>query len=426
MRIPHAAALLLLAAACSDTTDLQKPPDPTDPVFAVADRSLWAGSAMAIESEAFTDLASAPDVQLDGISLEVSRTGPETFQAILPVTASGSYVPTISLGKGAHALPSITVAGFSGAEEFGFRMNLGAEAMPGTGHATLVGASIFPGESEGQLSYVHLDTGAQELFEGPWYEFAQLRTPGASYRPGVMFGQTAEGIRPLTVTAGNVVMEDPIPLAFARQIAELAEGVYLVTSHHHVTVSDGSFMQQVEESQSIALSHAAGRATVSAGNTQNIGLPVFTVPGGSLAYLLTEVFRPTAVEFSPDGLLLAVAGTEPAGNMLRIFRASDGELIDEQTLPGQPIAIAFDPVRPLLYVGTGGVYGESGTSKPSLLVFDRATFALLGHMSSAAAELSCEFGCVEAEIAVSAEPAVYLAGFLNSPLRAFRFSIPME
>lgn len=426
MRIPHAAVLLLLAAACSDATDLQKPPEPSDPVFTVADRSLWAGSAMAIESEAFAELPSDPEVRLDGVALEVRRAGPEVFEAMLPATASGEYVPTISLGKGSLALPSITVAGFTGAEEFGFRMSLGAEALPGTGHATLVGASIFPGEGEGVLSFVHLDTGVQEVFEGPWYDFDQLRTPGASYRPGVMFGQTAEGITPLTVSGGDVAMEDPIPLAFARQIAELGEGVYLVTSHHHVTVSDGSFMQQVEESQAIAFSHAAGRATVSAGNTMNIGLPVFTVPGGALAYLLTEVFRPTAVEFSPDGELLAVAGTEPAGNMLRIFRASDGELLDEQTVPGQPVALAFDPVRPLLYVGIGGVYGEGSTSKPGLLVFDRTTYALLGHMSSAAAELSCEWGCVEAEIAVSAEPAVYLAGFLNSPLRAFRFSIPVD
>ena len=38
-------------------------------------------------------------------------------------------------------------------------------------------------------------------------------------RPGVMFGQTAEGITPLTVSGGDVAMEDPIPLAFARQIA---------------------------------------------------------------------------------------------------------------------------------------------------------------------------------------------------------------
>lgn len=158
----------------------------------------------------------------------------------------------------------------------------------------------------------------------------------------------------------------------------------------------------------------------------NIGLPVFTVPGGSLAYLLTEVFRPTAVDFSPEGDVLAVTGAEPAGNMLRIFRASDGELLEERTLPRQPVALSFDAVRPLLYVGLGGTYGNPATLKPSVMVFDRATFLPIGHMSAAAADLSCESGCVEAEIVVSAEPAVYLAGFLNSPLRTFRFSIPGE
>lgn len=427
MRTPSSAALLLLlVAACSETVDPQKPPDPADAVFTIADRSLWAGSGMLIESEAFAGLGSPPDVRLEGVPLQVSRIGPEVFEAKLPTTASGQYLPTISVGKGMVDLPSITVAGFSGAEEFGFSMALGAEAMPGTGNATLIGASLFPGELDGRLTFVHLETGSHERFEGPLYDFDQLRTPGTSYRVGVMFGQTAEGIRPFSLYGASVVLEDPISVTFARQIAELAEGVYLVTSHHHVSISDGSYDQQLEESQGIALSYAAGRATVWGGNTMNIGLPVFTVPGGSLAYLLTEVFRPTAVDFSPEGDVLAVTGAEPAGNMLRIFRASDGELLEERTLPRQPVALSFDAVRPLLYVGLGGTYGNPATLKPSVMVFDRATFLPIGHMSAAAADLSCESGCVEAEIVVSAEPAVYLAGFLNSPLRTFRFSIPGE
>lgn len=420
MRVTAGAALLLLVIACSDGVE------PADPEFAIADRSLWAGSGMVIESDAFSGLAGTPDVRLEGVSLVVSRTGPEAFEVTLPSTAAGDYVPTITLDDDTHQLPSITVAGFTDSEEYGFTMYLGAEAMRGTGHATLVGARVLPGADEGQLAFVHLDAGTQNVFDGPWYAFDQLRTPGASYRPGVMFGQTADGIRPLTVSGGDVVMEDPIAVPLARQLAELAEGVYLVTSHHQVTVSDGSFTQQMEESQGIALSHEAGRATVWAGNTQNFGLPVFTVPGGSLAYLLTEVFRPTAVEFSPDGELLAVAGSEGAGNMLRIFRASDGELLDEQTLPAEPVALAFDPARDLIYVGLGGTHGALDAVKPSLMVFDRNSFSLLGHMTADASGLACEAGCAEAEIAVSAEPAVYLAGFLNSPLRAFRFSIPQE
>lgn len=422
MRTPSAALLLLfVAAACSDAVDLQKPPDPAAAAFTIADRSTWAGSAVSIESEAFAELASAPDVRLDGVALAVTRTGPEVFEAVLPASASGEYVPTISIGKGTVALPSITVAGFSRAEELWYSMPLGAQEMPGTPFATLVGAS------GGMLSFAHLDIGALVGFApGPLYDFDGLRTPGASYRPGVMFGEAEDGIRPFTVNGTDLVMEDPIPPAFARQIAEVAEGVYLITSHHRISISDGSYEQQMEESQSIVLSHAAGRVTVSAGNTANIGLPVFTLPGGSLAYLLTEVFRPTAVEFSPDGELLVVAGTEPTGNMLRIFRASDGELLEEQALPSQPVAVGFDPVRPLFYVGTGGVYGPSGTAKPTLMIFDRETFSLLGRASSVAAELSCELGCVEAEIAVSAEPAVYLASFINSQVRIFRFSIPEE
>ena len=108
--------------------------------------------------------------------------------------------------------------------------------------------------------------------------------------------------------------------------------------------------------------------------------------------------------------------------------AGAGGLIDSErttvilTLSGPPVALAFDPVRPFIYVGVGG----SEAVKPSVMVFDRVTLELLGHMSAEAADLSCEAGCAEAEIAVSAEPAVYLAGFLNSPLRSFRFAIPSE
>ncbi|HEX6643168.1 MAG TPA: hypothetical protein VF037_00730 [Gemmatimonadales bacterium] len=419
MRALRATCTLIVLAGCSDGID---PGNPPAPEFAIADRTLWAGSAIVIESDAFVTLDATPEVSLGGGPLSVTRTAPGTFEARLPTTASGDYVPTIALGGTTYDLPAITVAGFTRAEEFDFLMYLGAEAMPGTGHATLVGATIDVGEGDGRLSFVHLDEGTRQTFEGAFYDFDGLRTPGASYRPGVMFGQSAEGIHPLTVAAGSIALEDPIPLDFARQIAELGEGVYLVTSHHHVTVSDGSFTQQVEESQGIALSREAGRATVWAGNTINGGgLPVFTVPGGALAYKLTEVERPTAVEFSPDGELLAVAGSGPgSGNMFRIFRASDGALLEELTLSGPPVALAFDPVRPFIYVGVGG----SEAVKPSVMVFDRVTLELLGHMSAEAADLSCEAGCAEAEIAVSAEPAVYLAGFLNSPLRSFRFSLP--
>jgi len=419
-RIGVAGWLLFLSAACSEGTG---PIDPPDPEFAVADRTVWAGGALIIESEAFVALTTSPDVRLAGASLAVARSAPDAFAATLPTAASGEHVPTIAFGGATYDLPPITISGFTGAEEFDFLMYLGAEAMPGTGHATLVGATVLPGEGGGRFSFIDLDTGTHQVFDGPYYDWDGLRTPGASYRPGVRFGQTDQGIQPLTVNAGAIAMEEPIPAGFARQIAELGEGVYLRTSHHFVTVSDGSFNQRVEESQGIALSHAAGRATVWAGNTAGDGLPVFMVPGGSLTYQLTDVFRPTAVDFSPDGELLAVAGVEPGGNMLRIFRASDGERLEELTLPGSPVAIAFDPVRPLIYVGIGG---SQDAVKPSLMVFDRASLELLGVMSAEASELSCELGCAEADIAVSAEPAVYLAGFLNSPLRAFRFTIPAD
>src|SRR5690606_16516380 len=323
--------------------------------------------------------------------LPVERVGDSSFAARVPSTFGGTYRVAIQLDGEVEELPPVEVAGMTEAQQHQAFYQLDLQVLPGTGKATIFGgADHLPGSDpqapDYPLTLTDLTSGTTRQPGEVFYDFGGLRGPGASYLPGVYFGQTPEGsIQPFRIDAAGVTV-DPSVTTLARTIIQIGPSSWARASHHYVHhVTDGSNRWiTVEEAEGIAISHAAGRATFMADATPE-GLPVFAMPEGTIAYFLTEVERAAGVDFSADGELLAVAGWElPSytNDIIRTFRAADGQPVAERSLPGSPFAVAFDPVRPLIYVGLNA-HEEAGELRAmSLLVLDRETLAVLGQMST--------------------------------------------
>src|ERR1019366_2767895 len=146
------------------------------------------------------------------------------------------------------------------------------------------------------------------------------------------------------------------------------------------------------------------------------------VPSGQVAYL-SPLQVSKGVDFSPDGELLAmVGGSMDVTGIKRIvlMRASTGAVLGDTTIDRSVYAVAIDPVRPLLYVGT--VTGN----RPTVLVLDRATFRTVGEMQAPA----FTFGNSYADwsvIALNSQNGLYFFWHGNGdPSPAWRFALPPQ
>ena len=103
----------------------------------------------------------------------------------------------------------------------------------------------------------------------------------------------------------------------------------------------------------LLLSPTGARATVRA--FASFGIPVFDVPNGSLAYLVTSLVSSPGAEFSADGDRLYMAGAVDNGfseHVLAGVHSDDGSLIFLEPLPRlqRPFSLALDPSAALVYV----------------------------------------------------------------------------
>ena len=305
MRIPPAAASLLLLAGCAGNVE------PLPASFAIRDRTIWAGSNIVVESEAFVGLERAPRLRMGSEWLPVERVGDDAFAGRVPSTASGTYAVDIVMDGDPEPLPPVEVAGMTVARQYTTQFPAHLQVLPGSGHATIMGGTLRPGNSSTYtFSFFDLATGTERPLSHPLYDHRGLRGPGASYRPGVYFGHTS--VEPeiaafrLDGTGATPLGEPPIDLA--EMIMEVGPGRYVRGTGNRVEAPGWSSGFGITDGP--VMSHAAGRATFRADYTSNVGLPVFSMPDGELAYLLADVVNPAGVEFSPDGELLAVAEAE--------------------------------------------------------------------------------------------------------------------
>ena len=368
----------LALAGCNDP-----PSGPLDvPEFRVPAEAVWSGGSTIIVSDYFVG-RSIPAIHLDTNSLTVIRVDDSTVSLALPSLPSGTYPLFIE---------SLDLPGPVGQVELvGFRdrsiVSPGFLWEPlvvsaGDGSPKVV-AALPTQPPQGAIAIVDLRTSLSTTVTG-------VRPPrmdrgvGGSFQPGHLILQDSTGALGdwhlfLTLTHTDTVPDDVI---FSRQIARLADQVWLFTSNHLTTVrrpglADTTIDQ--EDPFGFAFSLAADRALLNSGATANGGPPVFRPTTGEVVYRLpTDV---VGAAFSGDGTRLYFASYEGS---LSVVDATTGALLQQVTypLPGgtnhsRLAGIGLDPGSGTLFLGA-----IVDDSIPEVQVYDAATLQMIGRLTA--------------------------------------------
>jgi hypothetical protein len=403
-------------------------PAPVGPVT-MSPTTGWAGSPVTLHSQAFRNRGAGALLHFGAASTELARVDDTTLSARIPLNASGgSVTPTFELDGYSVPLSTVTVYGNGGVQILPLQPATNAYAWSRAGHAVLVAGTVTcPAQCQGGLALFDLDARTVLSTLGGLNPWACLRDPGPSYLDSVFVvcgtSDSLEAWRLLPAPARLATN----PSGISWDAIQLGPTQWLLASKYQITTP--AVTVSTFQPQGVHMSPRHDRATLRTLGlgggpcfcTQLAGIPVFAVPSGDVAYLVSQLRASEGVDFSPDGDLLAmvggVTGYVSDSDRVLLMRASTGEVLADTTLYKRGVfAVAIDPYRPLLYVGL------SGGAKPTVLVLDRTTFRVLGEMQAVDAEPTgscCFFGV----IAVNSQDALYVWGG-NQSTSVWRFTLP--
>lgn len=409
------AALVGVAAACQSH-------DTTVPViqFVVSPSTAFAGSTVLIRGTDFRTRGTGAIVTVSDSDVPLIRIDDTTMSARLPVSAAGVLTPVLTLDGDRIPLTAITVFGFADMQAFN-QQPYEASVWPRTGHAVVMGLSVD------LRNLLLFDLDAKSVTRDSAIHIGPHR-PGPSYQDSVFLlrsaGDTLEAWRLLPVPS-RVAAYPGVGNGMDWEAMQLGPNQWLTSNKYDISTPAGGVA--IVQPQGVYISPRHDRATVSALDasggpslgTPLAAIPVFAVPSGAVAYL-SPLKAVMGVDFSPDGELLAMVGGSLYISSIKrvvLLRASTGEVLGDTTIDRNVYAVALDPVRPLLYVGT------VTANRPTLLVLDRSTFRVLGEMQAPAftfgqSDLATTIqGSV---IALNSQNGLYL--FWNG--NAWRFTLP--
>ena len=413
-------------AGCNSATESD-----LTPAVRVSPSAPWAGSTIRLQSSAFVRDGDRAELWLGSTPLPLTRLDDTTLTAPLPDSAGGAYELRLVLDGEVVLLDPLTVIGYTGSYEIPPSLEWDVAVWPRNGHATIIGTS-----AQG-LTLIDLDTRAVTSYPA-LADVSGMRGPGMTYTGSdlILYPDGATTLQAWWLSGGpRLVRAFPDLTAQPRQAMQLGPDAWFFSSHHTFWTSvrtDSTqpyqtVIVQAEETEGVHMSPRGDRSTIQVDYSAS-GIPVFDSPSGQTAYWLTQLRTSEGVDFSPGGELLAVAGGDrgvlsPA--RLLLVDATSGTVLRD-TLLGEPVfALAFDPVRPLLYVGLSRADSASGPHHPGIAVLDVDTFEPLGLLAPPRSVPSCEWGCYKGVIAISAEPAMYTAWSFSAPLtRVDRYTLP--
>lgn len=415
------AALVILAAACDGSTT----PAPTPPEFVLDAGPVWDGAEIEIGSESFATVKAvriragdAPD------SLPLRRLSATRLAVRLPSLGQAAVDLHVELDGTAYPAGTVSLRGYTGYREL-------AEQFEDLMLWPRTGASVITGNLDGIL-LLDLASGIVVRYPGTGrYENGGVRGPGFTHIDGVFvaspdFEEPVETWR-LLPSPEKIATH---PLRASRQIMQLNENAWVLT-HSRVyqiyTRSDATqpYQMTLEETfegiDGLYMSPRGDRATLRFTGALT-DLAVFDATTATVAYRVAGIRSVAGADFSADGELLAIVGggsnlTAPFRVML--LRASDGTVLREMTLDGEPFTVTLDPVLPLVYVGM------TENERPVVLVLDRETFAVRGRLAAPASAPACTIGCHEGVIARSAEPALYVMP-AEGPEVVYRYAMAVD
>jgi hypothetical protein len=389
MRSTFPASILLAAvlAGCSSS-------EPNPPSFAVSPSQQWSGGTLTVRSSLFSGGAALPTVTAAGVVMAVARVNDTTITATLPSDLPTQSAPiTIVVGSKHYEVGPVDVIGFR------FR----TQATPGFLWEPLIRTSpsgpvavagLYTQPAGGAISIVDLRTGVTQVETGVQPpQWASAHGVGASFQPGHLILRDSTGALGDWQFQPTLTYADTVPsVIFSRQVARLADQVWLFSSNHMSTVrrsGASDILVSQEDPWDLHLSPAADRALQNSWVTSIGGTPVFQLSTGDTVFRLGIGVHGAA--FSADGTKLFVAGL---GNStaygLWILDAATGTPLHQISLPFSAnstrlAGVGINSSETTLFVGA------LEDSVPEVLVYDAGTLDFLGRMaaSSSTACVSC-------------------------------------
>lgn len=427
-------ALLLVGTACSGPADVSRSPDspPADPVFEVATETAWAGSTIRVGARGVNGELQTLSASIGDLATNLVRADDTTFMLGVPAGSAGQQSVSVQVAGREFPAGTITVAGFKGWTTL--PVNITSYS---TQHWADPTDALVIGTGPDGFELVNLTNGTHTTYP-PYFQLGQMVAPGPSYRPGVVLvGDQYQVVHALQYAAGEGFsslgpMESP---GDTYQVAELGPHIFLRLGHHRGNVIrypgaapvDQPVAQfNAEDTDEVVMSPAKNRASIRSGAVFD-GLPVFTVPGGELAYRLPDVIYVDRIAFSPDGSRLAVIykpNQGVGGRALRIYDAIGGGLISQEPLEGVDLVagLLYDPSRALLYIATENYL----SGQVSLEVRRADDLSIVGRLE-APQDVPCICGSrFSATLAKGADPIVYFTDPSVSGLLVVEFNVLEE
>jgi len=328
-------------------------------------------------------------------------------------------------------LDPLTIYGYAGTFEMAPSLEWDIAVWPRNGHASIIGTS------QGGLTLIELDTRTSRSYAGLG-NVSGMRGAGMTYTDNglLLYPDDSTSLELWSLSGVPTFLRSfPDLKSEPRQSMQLGPDAWFFSSHHEIWTSVRTDSTQpyqtvrltAEETEGVHMSPRHDRATIQVDYSAS-GIPVFDSPSGQLAYFLPQLKTSEGADFSPDGELLAVVGGDRGvltpGRIL-LVRAETGTVLRDTVIAEPVFAVAFDPVRPLLYVGLSAADSAQGPEHPAVLVLDLTTFDVLGRLAPPRSTPDCWGGCYKGVIAISAEPALYTAwSFDSAKTLVSRYTLP--
>ena len=373
---------MLLAAVLAGCSS-----EPSPPTFVVSPSQQWSGGELTIRSDAFRGRNFPPGITAGGIFMGVFLVNDTTVVAYLPPGLPTGSVPLVLHdGSSTFELGSVDV--------FGFRAR--TQASPGflweplihtaANGAPVAVAGLFTQPAQGSIGIVDLRTAQTAVETGVQPpQWANAHGVGASFQSGHLILRDSTGTLGDWQVRPTLVYADTVPtVAFSRQVARLADQVWVFTSNHTTTVRRSGapdILVQQEDPWGFHLSAAADRALMNSGLTVAGGSPVFRMSTGDTVFRLPIGVRGAA--FSQDGQTLFVVGENGINpDEILAVSAATGAVIGNANLStnllkASGLALSAD--------GSHIFVGAMKDSIPQVLVFDAGSLNQIGHLAATTA-----------------------------------------
>lgn len=421
--------------ACESVRDA----GPTGP-FTLSVPDPWPGSTVYVSSPDFRRGVTSATLRVDTFTVQLikSTLNDSTMSGVLPLGVSGEVTTEVTVDGVRIPTRPIQVAGHVETRDLLISSQIFDGPMfawPQQGQASVLGE-----DRGGNASILNLETGTERSVFKHVNSALRSGGPGSTYQSGVFLFRRVTGVlESWDLNTGSVgtSVNDGLPLAsddFHSLKTRLGPNTWILgdegDKHEYITrPNEGAAYSWIFVNgpyYGVQFSprgdRAAGKGVELASGGQLVGMPVYRVPTGDVAFRLSPG-RIGAVAFTADGAVLVTASSASnAGDFrqLRFLDATTGAVRADTLLSETVMAIGTDPLRPYVFVAVRNANGL-----PAIDVYSSTTFKRITRLPTHG---TAALGSGETLLLTSRDGGLYFYAQNRSAnsigARVYRFALP--